>query len=277
MFKDFPHNQKIIPIINTREKLKCSCTLIWLLIDWEYKKLKYNGKEDVNGTLSMNTTSVMECFIDFKIKKDKCNFEKKLRKCGVKNMTGYSYECKSQTTANAIKNCLEKYLKISITFLVSFIGFILNILSLIVMLSQKYSQNMYKYLTMEIFFQLIPLLFFSMNPFFENFYINSNDTTSLPVFSKCQIHIFIENKKLIEIKTLYLDSLANISINCAIFANFFMTLDRFLFITSSRKFKWFYESKKTYKKVFVFILIICVLININQFFLFLQNTLTAIG
>jgi hypothetical protein len=56
LFKEFPHDRKVFPIINTKANLTCSCTLRWLLKNSKNLTLADN---DVN---EMNTPSVANCF-----------------------------------------------------------------------------------------------------------------------------------------------------------------------------------------------------------------------
>lgn len=74
LFKDFPHNKSVYPIIKTKSNLACSCTLIWLI-----------QKRNVFS----NTSSTANCFLNPQFDRlfSECNFELKLSKCSNKKCT----------------------------------------------------------------------------------------------------------------------------------------------------------------------------------------------
>jgi hypothetical protein len=76
LFKDFPHEKLILPIINTQDNLPCSCSLLWLL---QHKKLY----DSMNGENLMNTPSTRACFslTNFDDVIDACDFEEKVESC----------------------------------------------------------------------------------------------------------------------------------------------------------------------------------------------------
>ena len=75
LFKDFPHNKLVMPIIKTKQNLECSCTLMWLL--------KYKSIYEVNGVNPMETDSTLNCLASpnfDQLIKD-CDFNAKLAEC----------------------------------------------------------------------------------------------------------------------------------------------------------------------------------------------------
>ena len=79
LFKDFPHEKLILPIINTRDNLPCSCTLLWLL---KHKKLY-----DLNNQNIMNTPSTRACFSvsNFDDIIEACDFSERVENCYAKS------------------------------------------------------------------------------------------------------------------------------------------------------------------------------------------------
>lgn len=75
IFKDFPHEKLVFPIIETNgEDLPCSCVVIWLI---KYRKY-YNG----SYSNDMNSDSVSHCYDSlFDQNYNACNFEQKLNDC----------------------------------------------------------------------------------------------------------------------------------------------------------------------------------------------------
>ena len=70
LFKNFPHMNLVFPIINTRRLLNCTCTLIWLLKEWQ------NAENSIQ-----HTDSVQNCFVNFEKRFKNCKFKTRLNLC----------------------------------------------------------------------------------------------------------------------------------------------------------------------------------------------------
>ena len=75
LFKDFPHNRLVVPIIKTKDNLECSCTLLWLL--------KYKDIYEVDGANPINTDSVSKCISNpnFDQMVKDCDFDSRIKQC----------------------------------------------------------------------------------------------------------------------------------------------------------------------------------------------------
>ena len=76
LFKNFPHDKLVLPIIETKSDLACSCTLLWLL--------KYKSIYDMNSKANpMYTESTAKCLDDpnFSNLIQKCNFNENFKQC----------------------------------------------------------------------------------------------------------------------------------------------------------------------------------------------------
>ncbi|CAF0710226.1 unnamed protein product [Brachionus calyciflorus] len=73
----FPHKNQVYTFIKTKEKLECSCTLVWLM--------KNVNSSRQNGFL-ISSSSVYDCVKskDFEIKLVECNFEQRVEDCSRK-------------------------------------------------------------------------------------------------------------------------------------------------------------------------------------------------
>ena len=73
LFRHFPHEKLVFPIIETKQNLECSCTLMWLL---KNKSLFTNIDE-------LKTSSVENCLFnkDFDKIVSNCDFNKKIEEC----------------------------------------------------------------------------------------------------------------------------------------------------------------------------------------------------
>lgn len=71
-FKDFPHSRLVFPIIQSNNRLNCTCTILWLLQFW-----KFSNKD-------MRTSSVDSCFNGitiFDLLLIRCRFSERLKSC----------------------------------------------------------------------------------------------------------------------------------------------------------------------------------------------------
>jgi len=73
LFKNFPHSKLVVPKINTKPDLQCTCTLLWLI---QYKSLYQEGALNF-----LDTPSVSKCLNDpnFEVLVNNCNFEFKIQ------------------------------------------------------------------------------------------------------------------------------------------------------------------------------------------------------
>ena len=71
LFKNFPHNKLVRPIISTKADLECSCTLLWLL--------KYKNIYTIDGVNPMETDSTRSCM-------QKSNFDQLVKECKFNTM-----------------------------------------------------------------------------------------------------------------------------------------------------------------------------------------------
>ena len=90
LFKNFPHEKLVYPIINTKSDLECSCTLLWLL--------QYN-KQALNNSLLI-TDSTRNCINtpDFDNAITNCRFEQTIYECDNPTTTPNSTTTTSTTT-----------------------------------------------------------------------------------------------------------------------------------------------------------------------------------
>lgn len=256
LFKFFSNRNFVFPIIQTKENLSCTCTLVWLLLNWKYEMLAKNTTYS-----KMNTSSVSDCFKNFDDWVDKCNFDLRLKNCrNIPSNQGYYYQCDNETK-NYSKKCISQFIELILIIFITILGIILNLLSFYVISEIKSNLSMYKYMAMEIFFQLVSLILFSFSSVFNNNFSieNYNNIKS----SHCALDFRLVDFEFTIFFVTFISPIGGVAITANNLAHFFMTLDRYLEIKNSKHLKWFYKPKKMYKKVFFFILIISILMNFN--------------
>lgn len=74
LFKYFPHENRVFPIIKSSQGLNCTCTILYLVQNWKYTL-----------TRTIRTSAVTDCFRHglkhFNHMVSSCNFKQKLKKC----------------------------------------------------------------------------------------------------------------------------------------------------------------------------------------------------
>lgn len=266
LFKHFPHNNAVFPIVYTKEDLNCTCTLLWLLLNWKLKDF-LETKASKSELISMNTSSVKYCFENFDKKIGKCNFDEKLINCGLNPIPiAYNFQC--NTNEGPEFNCMFKYVQLILCLIICFISFTLNWIGFISLKRTDLKHSMYKYIMMEMFFQAISSMMFVFNCIL---YDQNGFYDEKSVHKTCVLDFRLESEVFNSIRTFFYDILGSVLASCCWLANFFTTFDRYLFVSSSRKFSWFYTSKKIHKQVSIFIILFGFVLNLHQIFIFLSS------
>ncbi len=78
-FVHFPHENRVFPLINTKQDLSCTCTLLWLI-------QRHNESEKV-----LETRAIQNCWRsgDLRQRIMKCNFDQKVSECLRKSQRRY--------------------------------------------------------------------------------------------------------------------------------------------------------------------------------------------
>lgn len=106
-FKDFPHRRQVFPLINTKLKLNCTCTLLWLIQN-------LNSSEK-----ALDNPAVRPCFrqAHFQQQLVNCKLEQRLEQCA-KNHRRFLLG-NSSTSSRSISSFLIVPLLLCIHFFVS--------------------------------------------------------------------------------------------------------------------------------------------------------------
>ena len=120
LFKDFPHSKLVVPIIQTKSNLDCSCTLLWLLKYKSIYDINLSGEKATSNP--MYTDSTTKCLNDPNFDKlvVNCQFDINLKQC---------YSNYTTTTTTKSSNALEGFrtativLSLAVVFLVGALGY----------------------------------------------------------------------------------------------------------------------------------------------------------
>jgi hypothetical protein len=93
-FKEFPHQKLLVPAIKTRNSLKCTCTLLYLL--------QYKSIYDYFTPNPLETDSTQKCLTDpnFNFMIQTCNFKNRLETCYNRTITSTTSAPSSGTTSD---------------------------------------------------------------------------------------------------------------------------------------------------------------------------------
>ncbi|CAF0901452.1 unnamed protein product, partial [Brachionus calyciflorus] len=184
LFKDFPHTDLVFPIIEAPFRLNCSCTLIWLILNWELRDI-LNGQQTYSySNRSMKTQATEKCFQDFELRIKLCNFDNLLKKCPEPRLQP-QYQCKCKNNFKYYKKeCVKLFIELIFMLLIFLLGTPLIITTLITLIIKYKNEKIHKLMIIELIFESfsILLMFFPcivrMNhPYFGELY--SDDVCEL--------------------------------------------------------------------------------------------------
>ena len=169
LFRDFPHNQLVLPIITfgefVKKNLTCSCTLIWLLKNMEYffendfKKFDPNVIIQPDFQNDFDNITIRKCFreINFTREYEACNFAQRFNNCELKKFKMYP----STGVFNLVylvewfQYIIDVYFR---TFLCCF-GILTNFLTISVIRNKKhvksFNNKMYKHILVNALFNIL--------------------------------------------------------------------------------------------------------------------------
>jgi hypothetical protein len=160
LFKEFPHDQLIFPLISAKKRRNCSCTVLWLLKNYDvfYKSPQFRffyGIDDEDLTMKY-------CSL---VSSTQCNFDEKFKYCG--NITN-----PQSNSLGVYHDFLQfEWLKLIINVyfqtIFSIFGFIFNLLIIIVLTNKKHKKNfnnlMYKHIYFNALFNTLFCLIKSLS------------------------------------------------------------------------------------------------------------------
>ncbi|CAF0975266.1 unnamed protein product [Brachionus calyciflorus] len=224
LFGNFPHKNLVFPIIHTKRPLNCSCTVIWLLLNWKILD-QFNYFKEVQ----MNTSSVSKCFVNIDQSIQKCNFPRRLKLCGLKrDINKFHFKCDLKKRYYQ-KGCFEKMIIVYSFFFIGAFGILLKVLSLVILKDRVFKENMFKFMKIEIWFEILSLstLFFNAT---INYSIDLFVSMNIP---SCDLDYRSTNLYLTILKIYPINFITFTSITCATISNMIMVFDRYLYICNN--------------------------------------------
>jgi hypothetical protein len=253
LFKNFPHKQLIIPLINM-QGFECTCSLIWLIQN--NKIFTENSWKNLTTCYKGNFTFAFEA----------CHFEEKFSNC-LSTPLKRTNALLDVTVLNIfflfewLKLVIEVYAK---TFL-SILGLITNFLIILVIKNTEFKKCfhknvMYKHLFFNSTFNLIYCL------------LNSVSLVNICVFAKSSFcSSFYKTLSAQYFKIIFSLYLGNSLRLCCNFSLIIFSLSRF-YISTSKVSKFFQKFKKLNLKLFyLFMFILCSLWSMFKLFEYMPN------
>ena len=192
LFRHFPHDSLVLPIIVPGKKILCSCTLLWLVKDYQYYFLvNYNENYDpyenyfyydIEDKNKMFT--IQYCHNDkFENNILKCNFEYRLNNCDKSNFSVEQDDYESEfnldndTDLLFLVKWLQFILIIILQPILSFFCIILNLLTIKIIklkhLKKSFSSIMYKHIVINSYFNIIYCVIINFGLINQCIFINS--------------------------------------------------------------------------------------------------------
>ncbi|CAF0845743.1 unnamed protein product [Brachionus calyciflorus] len=262
LFKDFPHTDLVFPIIEAPFRLNCSCTLIWLILNWELRDILNTKQTFSYSNRTMKTQATEKCFQDFELRIKLCNFDNLLKKCPEPRLqVQYQSKCKKNIKYYK-KECVKLFIELILMLLISFIGTPLIITTLIALIKKYKDDKVHKLMIIELIFESFSILlmfypcFVRMDhPYFGEMY---NDVACELDFRFSTFKLNLINAKLINFLLYTFITSANLS-NLLII--FYSILD--IFRPSQLKFMQEFGVSMPY--AFILILSFGLVFNIDHF------------
>lgn len=111
MFTYFPHNQLVIPYLDSQENIQCTCTVYWLFkYHREYLKFVQYFDEFTNYVIEVNDDNFYDCLNapDYELRVSKCNFDEKKLICAAKSNKIFDFALLIHDALRLFFNYLKK-------------------------------------------------------------------------------------------------------------------------------------------------------------------------
>jgi hypothetical protein len=168
LFKDFPHDHLVYPMIVPGKKINCSCTIIWLLKNYYLYVGVHVNQPDYEENYSINELrdgsffeNILYCVaFDFLENYKKCNFDDLQTKCNKSNyQTNTAFSLDNDMDLFYLIKSLQFILLIVLNPIFCFFGIINNLLAIVVISNKKkkkdFKDPMYKHIRINAFFNII--------------------------------------------------------------------------------------------------------------------------
>ena len=165
LFKHFPHNHLVFPMMVPGKRIDCSCTVLWLIkyyhvyfnnIDSNRNKSDYIDNYDTKFLIEIELNkTILYCYNRDEIKK--CNFEQKLLTCNLPVLVDNSFELNNDISVLYLIKWLQFILLIVLHPIFCFFGIFTNILTIIVIKHKKnaFKERMYSFIILNAVFNIL--------------------------------------------------------------------------------------------------------------------------
>jgi hypothetical protein len=259
LFKDFPHERLVYPIIVPGKRLECTCTLYWLqskahyyeneiniIFDYGLNYQQYNDKNSLEKTF---------LFCDESFNSTQCNFDAKFRTCHIQEDFNGALAHKLLNLDNDFDilyafKFLQFILLVILLPIFCFIGIVNNVLSILVIRNKnnknEFQEPMYKHIIINAVFNIIFCLIMCLK------LINTCIFYGPSVFcSSVYQEIWAQNLKIILIHFL-----GSVTKNCANFSYLMFSISRLILITKQKESNISTKSKAFRNAIYVFTLVL---------------------
>ena len=192
LFRHFPHDNLVLPVIVPGKKIRCSCTLLWLIQDYKYY-FRVNYKDNYDPFENYFYYDIEEknriytiqyCHNEmFENNLLKCNFTNRLENCDTSNFSvkndNYEFEFNldNDTDLVFIVKWLQFILIIILQPILSLFCILFNLLTIKIIhlkhLKKSFSSIMYKHIVINSYFNIIYCVIINFGLINQCIFINS--------------------------------------------------------------------------------------------------------
>jgi len=256
LFKDFPHERLVYPIIVPGKRLECTCTLFWLQSNTHFYENVINLIFDygLNYPQYYDKESIEKAFLycDESFNSTQCHFDAKFQACNIQE------DFKAHKLLNFDNDFdilyLFKFLQFILLVILlpifCFIGIVHNVLTILVIRNtnnkNEFQEPMYKHIIINAVFNIIFCLIMCLK------LINTCIFYGPSVFcSSVYQEIWAQNLKIILIHFL-----GSVTKNCANFSYLMFSISRLILITKQKESNLSNKSKALRISIYIFTLVL---------------------
>ena len=252
LFKYFPHEHLVFPLIFPELELKCTCTLKWLHL-YLSELLKSNKKiQDSSDFYPVsneeNLTNVYH-YCQKEFFKMICDFENKFQKCNLTSLKRESYlGINNDLDLFYLIKWFEFILILIVQPILCFLSILCNALVIIVLKNKKNHKElkvkMYTYVQINAFFNLLYSVIMSTKLINTCIFFYSNSTFCSKIY---------QSKSSQNYKIIGIYFLGNVLKNCSNISYIFFSMSRYISVSLEKKKKIFVKFNNINVKLFFFL------------------------
>ena len=160
LFKDFPHERSVYPLLMPGKRLECTCTLFWLQKNLDRYKTEIIITYEYSSNETYNLVKVFK-FCDYSFNVSDCDFEKRFNTCQIIDINNAKHKLSFDNDFDILYviKFLEFILLVIMAPIFGFIGIGHNVLTILVIrnknMKREFQEPMYKHAVINAIFNIL--------------------------------------------------------------------------------------------------------------------------